>query len=124
MKYKYSSAILALCLCAVMTGCGAVNQAAPIAEKTDAAVSATAAETGSTATTTTAVSQTEEAETALSAENDEQIVTNLEKLDMTKWQYNAECRTERIFSINWNETNLYRWALSNIFALMLAVPQL
>ena len=107
MKYKYSSAILALCLCAVMTGCGAGSQAAPIAENTDAAVS-----------------QTEEAETALSAENDEQIVTNLEKLDMTKWQYNAECRTERIFSINWNETNLYRWALSNIFALMLAVPQL
>ncbi len=90
MKYKYSSAILALCLCAVMTGCGAGNQAAPIAENTDAAVSATAAETGSNATTTTAVSQTEEAETALSAENDEQIVTNLEKLDMTKWQYNAD----------------------------------
>ncbi|MBR5088038.1 MAG: tannase, partial [Ruminiclostridium sp.] len=62
----------------------------------DTAVETTAAETTSAETTT--VSET------VTTESEVQIVTNLEKLDMTKWQYNADDDVYYQIGISYCET--------------------
>ena len=103
MKTRYSSLILALCLCAVMTGCSGNSQTAGTTTTTGSAITASETQTETTAAETTVSGTTEISETSAS-ESEVQVVTNLEKLDMTKWQYNADDDVYYQIGISYCET--------------------
>lgn len=102
MKTRYSSLILALCLCAVMTGCSGNSQTAGTTTTTVPAVTVSETQTETAAAETTVSEMTEISETA--SESEVQVVTNLEKLDMTKWQYNADDDVYYQIGISYCET--------------------
>ncbi len=103
MKTKYSSLILALCLCAVMTGCSGNSQTAGTTTTTVSAITVSETQTETTAAETT-VSETTEVSETTASESEVQVVTNLEKLDMTKWQYNADDDVYYQIGISYCET--------------------
>ncbi len=91
MKHKkYSSILTAMCICAVITGCAGSNTAESTTTENSAVTVLTAeADTKQAEQTTAAATSSEAAETTVT-ESETQIVTNLDRLDMTKWQYNAD----------------------------------
>jgi len=96
--------IAALCACLPMSGCSGNTQTAGTTTAAETTTTSALSETAETTagTTTAAATETTEEQTA-----EVQPVTNLEKLDMTKWQYNADDDVYYQIGISYCETPGY-----------------
>ena len=105
MKHKkYSSILMAMCICAAITGCAGSNTAESTTTENSAVTVLTAeADTEQAEQTTAAATSSEAAETTVT-ESETQTVTNLDRLDMTKWQYNADDDVYYQIGISYCET--------------------
>lgn len=84
MKFKrYMALVTALCICAALAGCG-----------NSSSESSSIAENSISVTESVSKSSTPESTSDIEAENTptevNEAVTNLSRIDMTKWQYNAD----------------------------------
>ena len=80
--------IAALCACLLISGCS-TGTTSETTTTTASAIAVLDTATETTTAETTVLGTTESSETT-ATEGEVQPVTNLEKLDMTKWQYNAD----------------------------------
>ncbi len=92
--------VTAMCIC-LAAGCSGNTQTAGTTTAAETTTTSALSETAETTagTTTAAVTETTEEQTA-----EVQPVTNLEKLDMTKWQYNADDDVYYQIGISYCET--------------------
>lgn len=81
MKFKrYMALVTALCVCAALAGCGKSSSST-----TESGVSVTESVSADSTSESAVDSETDNTQTEVS-----EAVTNLDKIDMTKWQYNAD----------------------------------
>ena len=84
MKFKrYMAMVTALCVCAAFAGCG--NSSSESSSIAESSISVTESVSESSTPESTADRKAENTQTEVN-----EAVTDLSRIDMTKWQYNAD----------------------------------